>query len=415
MHFPAALLGISVMEVLTYWPPKLRDSAEGREFLALALRCFSQGTVHDYSARSMLPTQGCEPRNHRMVGYAIDCVLRRQAKVMDPLMRAAEVNELALRALRRSFLAPLDADASAAMRELCDDAMGPPIVEPPEPAVFKAPPKRPPPVVVTSPPVAVPPPPPPAPAPPPPPSPPPQPPAPSPPPPSPSPPPTPSPPPPPSLQTPPPSLKILLASETPARGESLVGMGMSPPGEPPAPAVRRKRPRDPFQALFLATLRDVSRTLARLKALYPHNFWAVHAALVSDQRIGRAVDRLSREMDRPAMPKRLAAQERWIKRLVASAQLNKARRDAALIAAVRRAEPATPRALPPPAEQKADSLELEAHARSSAGSVCWTPDSSFEEDDADAEQAHEEATEEERAAAALLSEAFAALDAAEAE
>ena len=83
---------------------------------------------------------------------------------------------------------------------------------------------------------------------------------------------------------------------------------MSPPGEPPAPAVRRKRPRDPFQALFLATLRDVSRTLARLKALYPHNFWAVHAALVSDQRIGRAVDRLSSEMNRlAAMPERLAA------------------------------------------------------------------------------------------------------------
>ena len=215
---------------------------------------------------------------------------------------------------------------------------------------------------------------------------------------------------------PPPSLKTLLAPETPARGESLFGMGMSPPGEPPAPAVRRKRPRDPFQALFLARLRDVSRTLARLKALYPHNFWAVHAALVSDQRIGRAVDRLSSEMNRlAAMPERLAAQERWIKRLVASAQLNKARRDAALIAAVRRAEPATPRALPQPEEQKADSLELEAHARSSAGSVCWTPDSSFEEDDADAAQAHEEATEEERASAALLAEAFAALDAAEAE
>lgn len=127
---PAPLLAVSVLEVVTYWPPKLRASAEGRDFLALALKLFSQGRVFDFSAHSMPGTRSMDPANIQLVGFALERVLRQPAKTVAPLLKAAGVDALSLRALRRQCFKPLAEDDATQLRELIEDALGPAIPEP---------------------------------------------------------------------------------------------------------------------------------------------------------------------------------------------------------------------------------------------------------------------------------------------
>jgi len=126
---PAPLLAMSVLEVVTYWPADLRVSAEGRDFLALALKLFSQGRVHDFSAHSMPGARSLDP-NMQLVGFALECVLRQPAKTVAPLLKAAGVDALSLRALRRQCFAPLAQDDATQLRELIEDALGTAIPEP---------------------------------------------------------------------------------------------------------------------------------------------------------------------------------------------------------------------------------------------------------------------------------------------
>ena len=130
-HFPDTLIAVAVLEVLTYWPLELRNGAEGRHLLATALRSFSKGRVHDFSERSMHVTEGSEARNHQMMAFAVDCVLRRfSGKQLRAVLRAAEVDELSLRALRRHCFKPLSRKDDTPLRELVEDALGPDLLPP---------------------------------------------------------------------------------------------------------------------------------------------------------------------------------------------------------------------------------------------------------------------------------------------
>jgi hypothetical protein len=166
-----------------------------------------------------------------------------------------------------------------------------------------------------------------------------------------------------------------------------------------------------FRTAFLAVLRDVAATLAALKAQHGANFWAVHAGLVGDRRLARTIDDLALAMERlladqqrnaAAQPRRKAPAPPAARTMAAPARYGwrPARKKSG---AVRKSDAGirevgadvTTRALPPPSPEPRGA---EHHA-----------------DDAAAAAEHEALTAEEAESAAMLAEALAALDAAEAE